>query len=486
MPKCICQICQCGKHRCPHYMTQPKSTKAKGPCQFSEYQTRYKGDASKIRDPIRKPDDQLKNEGQVDYNTTHSEKFPAHQIEKRNNERPQQMYVKNSAPMELSTEYGTKYHEGKGEHYPLPDYFKRKSQPYGDGKDRVKKSVTHKDFGEKQIGEKPHIHRLEDNVQMSEDPFDHQTTHQSDFTRLQQAKEPTHRRQDQLNHSGTGSYDTTNKDHYVQHKTGARHQKPPAAVYRPNERPFEGKSLMKSDYQQHTNRDKSEMIKYDNNLFMSKDPLDQETTNNSTYKSWEVQRRQVQDAGPTYRKPQGKMNFNKTSDDYKQHGSQAQVTKRPRDSLDWMDKRFNGMTSYKDGYITHEGHVPEKSMAREREYHQSEAPFDAVTESKDQYKRLNAAPSKPVKRDHEMMDRSAPFASDTSYDNHFNEKKLPECPSKAIVANNFAGYKFKDDFTLGHRYLVPDSARLGSPSAPLPPIGQQHKQSQGERYVAVH
>ena len=64
-------------------MTQPKSTKVKGPCQFSEYQTRYKGDASKKRDPIRKPDDQLKNEGQVDYNTTHLEKFPAHQVEKR-------------------------------------------------------------------------------------------------------------------------------------------------------------------------------------------------------------------------------------------------------------------------------------------------------------------------------------------------------------------------------------------------------------------
>ena len=51
--------------------------------------------------------------------------------------------------------------------------------------------------------------------------------------------------------------------------------------------------MMMSDYQPHSNADKSVLIKYDNNLFNSGDPLDQETTNSTTYKSWEIQRRQV-------------------------------------------------------------------------------------------------------------------------------------------------------------------------------------------------
>ena len=112
------------------------------------------------------------------------------------------------------------------------------------------------------------------------------------------------------------------------------------------------------------------------------------------------------------------MDFNKTSDDYKQHGAQAHVTKRPRDNLEWMDQKFDGVTSYKDGYIKHDSHVREKPMARDRDYYSSGVPFEAITESKDQYKRLNAAPSKPVHRDHEMIDRSVPFASDTSYEDH--------------------------------------------------------------------
>ena len=79
----------------------------------------------------------------------------------------------------------------------------------------------------------------------------------------------------------------------MQHKTGRRYQKPEAATYQPNQRPFDGKSMTRSDYHAHSNVDKSEMVKHDNSLFVSDDPLDQETTNNQTYKSWEVQRRQV-------------------------------------------------------------------------------------------------------------------------------------------------------------------------------------------------
>ena len=190
------------------------------------------------------------------------------------------------------------------------------------------------------------------------------------------------------------------------------------------------------------------------------------------------------DNGYVYKRPPGKMDFNKTSDDYKQHGTQGKMTKRPRDNLEWMDQHFDGKTSYQE-YKTHEGFMPEKAAARSREAFSSGVPFDAITESKDQFKKMNVVPSKPIRQDHQMIDKSAPFISDTSYDAHFQQKKLPECPSKAIVANNFAGYKFKDDFASGHRYLMQDSPRLGSPGNPLPPIGQQQQQQQSQRYVAV-
>jgi hypothetical protein len=183
-------------------MPQPTTSKTKGPCQFTEYQTMYQKNAGVGRDPVRKPNDQLRNEGDVEYHTTHKEKFPAYEIQQRKETRAPGKYIRNPAPMDLSTEYGTKYQEGKGEHFPLPDYYKQKSQPFGDGKDRFGKSVTHGDYQEKQITEKPSIRKLQDNVLLPDDPFDHQTTHQSDFTRVQQVKEKAHRRADQLNNKG--------------------------------------------------------------------------------------------------------------------------------------------------------------------------------------------------------------------------------------------------------------------------------------------
>lgn len=179
-----------------------KVVKNNEPCQFSEYQTMYKQNENVKRGPIARPEDVLKNEGNVDYNTTHKEKFPAHHIQKRSDKKPQVKYIKNDVPMELDTEYGTKYHPGRGERFAVPDHFNQKTQPYGDGKNRTKQSVTHKDFDPKQIGEKPVIHKLADNVEFSDDPFDHQTTHQLDFTRFQQLPEKTERRPDNIDTKG--------------------------------------------------------------------------------------------------------------------------------------------------------------------------------------------------------------------------------------------------------------------------------------------
>lgn len=190
-------------------MPQPV-TKSKQPCQFSEYQTMYKDNQNVQRGPIVRPEDMLKNEGEIDYNTTHKDKFPAHMIQKRSDKKQQVKYIKNNAPMDLDTEYGTKYHPGRGDRYTLPDFYKQKTQPYGDGKDRTKKSVTHKDFDPKQIGEKPVIHKMTDNVELSEDPFDHQTTNQVDYTRFQQLPEKTGRRPDNLDTKGM-NYDFYSK-----------------------------------------------------------------------------------------------------------------------------------------------------------------------------------------------------------------------------------------------------------------------------------
>lgn len=295
------------------------------------------------------------------------------------------------------------------------------------------------------------------------------------------------------------TYDTTNKEHFVPHKNQQRHQKLPPPSYQPNNKPFYGKSLMKSDYHQHSGAERSEPIRGDNNLFESDQPLNDETTHNTHFQGWEVQKRPAPLEKPIYNKPRGKMDFNKTSDDYKLHGKVAHKAMRPKTNIEFSGD-FDGLTSYQDGYIKH-GYVKEKPISRQKEYFSSDAPFESVSESQDQYKRF-AVPSKSTKtnRESELFDKNAPFINDTSYGDHFQQKKLPQCPSTYIVGNNFSGYKIKDDFASGHRYLIPDSVPStaqrsethtpGTPP-PLPPIGggqkqKQQQQQQHQRYVAAH
>lgn len=55
------------------------SKKSKERCKITEYQGSYKN-ANKVRDPIRKPVDILRTEGEGNYQTTNRENFVPHQI----------------------------------------------------------------------------------------------------------------------------------------------------------------------------------------------------------------------------------------------------------------------------------------------------------------------------------------------------------------------------------------------------------------------
>ncbi|XP_077863430.1 stabilizer of axonemal microtubules 1-like [Saccoglossus kowalevskii] len=70
MPKrCICEICNCGRHRCPH---RPQGTVTRGPCTISEYANKYKGYPFAGKPESFKPkQEMLQGGGAMDGVTTH-------------------------------------------------------------------------------------------------------------------------------------------------------------------------------------------------------------------------------------------------------------------------------------------------------------------------------------------------------------------------------------------------------------------------------
>ncbi|XP_057304709.1 stabilizer of axonemal microtubules 1-like [Hydractinia symbiolongicarpus] len=473
--KCICQICRCGKHRCPHYMpTRPQVTN-KGPCALSEYQEGYKTSKGE-RIIVNRPQDNLKHDGDGDYITSHKENFHAHEHQPRVDHRPTEQYVKREEPMDLSTEYGTKYLKGKGEVAPLPQYFKKKTQPFGNEEELKGKSVTHEDYENKGLNPRPHLYKLRDNHTLSNAPMDEKSTHQADYQGLYGDRSHiVPRRADNLDGKGPGQFETTHHEHFVKHTQRPRSSKGWKTEYIPNNQPFSGQSMVQTDYKHHKNASKSHPVKYDNGLFNSDQQLDDETTHGATYKHWQVQRNVAKRDQDVYRPPSAAMDMQKTSDDYKNFGRRgAAKSLRPKTNVNFGDE-FDGVTSYADGYVKHQI-SPRHKTQRSRDYYSSNVPFDSTTESKDNYKKQNVAPAQMIKREHEIFDTKKPFANKTSYGEQFESKKLPECPSSKIVMNNFAGYDLIDDFINGHRFLIKNgevstASSFRGDTPPLPPIG---------------
>ncbi|KAF6037077.1 FAM154B [Bugula neritina] len=103
--KCICQICVCGRHRCPH---RPFTAKGSGPCAFSEYHDEYKKkNGGKL--PSFKPTHQpIKNSDPMSDKTTQRVDFIKHPGMRPVFRQPEQ-YIKPGGDIDTMTSYKKDY-----------------------------------------------------------------------------------------------------------------------------------------------------------------------------------------------------------------------------------------------------------------------------------------------------------------------------------------------------------------------------------------
>ena len=190
------------KHRCQHFLPKMSSKKSKERCKITEYQGSYKN-ANKIRDPIRKPVDLLRSEGKGNYQTTNRENFIPHQIKPNLQKRPKEEQTVSNQPMDLNTEYLSKFKLEKTERPQIPEYFRNKTKPFDHGNEFLDKSVTRKDFDTKVRQEKPVIRRLKDNLEPHSDkPFDHKSTVQNDYAPFDRTPKNIRKPKDTIDNKG--------------------------------------------------------------------------------------------------------------------------------------------------------------------------------------------------------------------------------------------------------------------------------------------
>ena len=285
-----------------------------------------------------------------------------------------------------------------------------------------------------------------------------------------------------------GVYDTTHGDHFVRHDDYhiKLYKEKPAQYQQPNE-PFDAASLMHTDYRPFSKTTRSHPVNRDNN-FASDEPVSADTTHNTDYKPWKFKKFVTSKGKNEYRPKSGQMDLHTTNDDYKNFDNRRPYIHKPGPDQVHFGDSHEMVTVYKEGFK--KPRIPSSSKQRplwnrNNIYKPCADPFNEVSEFTDNYKRHNTAPAKMIRRESGLFDKDVEPSFKTSYREQFQHRKLPECPTDKIVGSNYSGYKLRDDFHSGHRYLIKmedsdDDSGESRRSSALPPIGNSNIQ-----YVAV-
>lgn len=459
--KCICQICTCGRHRCPHtrsitHFKEPQTCALAG----TEYDAVYKRWAGiKPRAPIRPVEHSRLSATQMDTLTTYGGNYVQHPLQARRIT-PKQIYNKPMSDMDSETTYKKYYTDTKG---CLPRNSKRPRQTrftiHGSGIGSLPQTETQHRFQPvssdqmKACRQAPVEHK--ECLQVCRCPQDGITTVQADYIR-----HPTHPRTEQIRpkeevHVG-GRFDD-NTTYGVEYYT--KHLQTPALVaavpYIPNKNRFFGETTVMADYKglQSLKRDSFKpLAKYEK----TGQPFTDQTNYNDNYKDTQGHHRpDLCFQQNKYIPPQEKMDL---STHYKEHYKNFHNFKRVGAILPKTDNRdtaaFQGCTCYQDDYRQRPTGLPPKNFKVEMFY---EPPTEKLEDTSIQKLHYNGAYAPPAELCKPRLNSRGEIRPDmmfnTMYKDMYQGEQNSLCPALRMTRPKPALPKGNVTFVKnGHQY----------------------------------
>lgn len=456
--KCICQICTCGRHRCPHEGSSPnriinKSNQDR--CHVnSEYKTNYLP-GQRTRGPFLRPTDKIHSEGDVGTDTTQKLDFVAFQVTPPKQKEPEK-YVPNKNPFQTVSEHRDHYRGTRTMPAKIPPYLRGETMRAPSAK-VVYKSISHDDY--KGWSSQPQrVIRVtaSNSYAPPAEPFRETSIHRQDFLRFNQPPRPTARQPDKIKYDGPVANSTNYRTEFNSKEIPPRYQRKQEERVPPEE-PFNSNSVFKEDFVDLRGAPKAPMYNPKSDLFKTDKPMEQTTTKTDDYKTWEISpRKQVEPV--KYKSPDGAMDCQTTHMDYAHFGKKAVPAKtaRPRTKLrfgreDALDDKTNYGLSFKWFYepvvhskgpkIRNEIFPPVQERSPEK------------SEFLDKYKRFNVVPPKMFRDRSTLFKTSEGIAKDTVYDDDYTWPRIT-CPASETLIKGTGTLVFDHETETGHKMFA--------------------------------
>ncbi|XP_071953667.1 stabilizer of axonemal microtubules 1-like [Antedon mediterranea] len=438
--QCICEICTCGRHRCPH---QPKAPKTFGPCEISEYNNKYKAyNVTGRRDNFKPKQEVMQGGEPMADSTTHKSDFIPHQAEKPMMHVPD-AYQPIPGDIDTLTSYTKDYPAKRSE---MPKSFKatdHKMAPAGE----FKGTPTYTDdYRRWKLPKRENDRGLAIYVPPSA-PFEGSSTFTRDF---QPKRAEMARSMKPVEQSRTSDQpfddNTMHKSAYVAYPAQPKYVRP-KQLYAKNPNKFDDMTTFRRDYPgKYVSVVNS--FKPDMTPIKSDQPFDDNTTFKQDFKKWDVTPPHVK-VPDGYVRPAGNMDLNTTSKiAFPAHALQERKLWKPTQRAQTNDVPFDGRTSYKQDFLKWDPKRERRGNPNQKAYERPNVPFEGSTNYQSHYIPKKVSALKAAGPDRTAHVSSDPFDDRTMYNAEYLPKAREMCPAINLGAS---GYQFGEVDQRGHQ-----------------------------------
>ncbi|XP_062998404.1 stabilizer of axonemal microtubules 2 [Elgaria multicarinata webbii] len=452
-PQCLCQICTCGRHRCPHNPTRIYEHGGES-SHMTEYVDKYPLYGNVPPTQSLKPKQEYQSHGgKMEGISTFKSDYLPYDVANRP-VRVQEEYKPTAGDIDLATTYRRDYNAHKIEPVVLVRPVERKSIRGG----KLNTIPTYQaDYRVWEV-QKREPNKVENTYHPPTEKFGNTTTFQDAFfpreLSLRKSFKPT--AMTKLSDQPFISV-TSHRTDYVPHQLEPK-AKMTKKEYKPNSQPFEDVTTHRRDFRGLV-AEPPKSFKPEHSKAELKAHFDGITEFRDRFQPWAISLPEVRKA-KEYVPPTGNMDLNSTSHlDYIQHDISPIVLMRPLERNKRSNAPFQGNTTMRDSFQAWDTCRPE-IVKRSQEIPKASGRFDDMTTFRAHYIPHHIVPTQSCKPLKMALSSSAPFEDGTMYRTEYTPKKQHICPA---TYPSPPGYVFVSTDSRGHKFfrrVTPDVNKI--------------------------
>uniref|UniRef100_A0A8C5PGI1 Stabilizer of axonemal microtubules 2 n=1 Tax=Leptobrachium leishanense TaxID=445787 RepID=A0A8C5PGI1_9ANUR len=437
--KCICEICTCGRHRCPHNPT--KIFESGKPCVLTEYVEKYPQYDNVAPTQSMKPKEEYHgHHGKMEGVTTFKSDYIPYDVIN-----PPRRHQEEYQPKPGHIDLGTTYNRDFNPHEihpvaPVRPMEKRQNIGKFDG------HPTYKDDFKPWDIQKRELVKPENVYQIPSQKFGNLTTFQQDYFPKELMPRESFKPPDVAKNSNI-PFDgvTSHRISYVPYKLEPKFVKQ-AEEYKPSSQPFDDLTTHRLNYKGVIG-ELTKSCKPEHGKIGSSARFEGSTEFKDSFQPWLIPSRYIH-KGAEYMPPNTHMQLDTTTHtDYIPHQLNFIAPIRPVSHGRRSNAPFQGDTTMKEDYKAWETQRQEM-IKREHQFPKVSGKFDGVTTFQSHYQPHEISRTENYKPSNMAVRNSAPFESDTMYRSEYTAKKNEVCPALYPVP---PGYTFENVNSRGHK-----------------------------------